>query len=87
MTPSRELLINGSHVPAADGRATEDRDRYEEVIGPVCTVLAVDDEPQAPFGGTGASGYGRFGGEAAVDAFTELRWLTIPTVIGSSPSR
>jgi benzaldehyde dehydrogenase (NAD) len=32
-----------------------------------------------PFGGTKASGYGRFGGIAAVDAFTELRWITIST--------
>jgi len=24
-----------------------------------------------------ASGYGRFGGRAGVDAFTELRWITI----------
>jgi benzaldehyde dehydrogenase (NAD) len=32
-----------------------------------------------PFGGTKASGYGRFGGKAAVEAFTELRWITIAT--------
>lgn len=38
---------------------------------------SIDDEPQAPFGGIGDSGYGRFGGRAAVDAFTELRWLTV----------
>ncbi|MEM1298063.1 MAG: aldehyde dehydrogenase [Pseudomonadota bacterium] len=37
----------------------------------------VGDEAQMPFGGTKASGYGRFGGTAAVDAFTELRWITI----------
>jgi acyl-CoA reductase-like NAD-dependent aldehyde dehydrogenase len=39
----------------------------------------VHDEAQMPFGGTKASGYGRFGGRAAVDAFTELRWITIQT--------
>ena len=33
----------------------------------------VHDEPQMPFGGTGASGYGRFGGKAGIDAFTEAR--------------
>ena len=37
----------------------------------------VFDEPQMPFGGVGASGYGRFGGKAGIDAFTELRWITI----------
>ena len=39
----------------------------------------VHDEPQMPFGGVGESGYGRFGGRAGVDAFTELRWITIET--------
>ena len=37
----------------------------------------VGDEAQMPFGGTKASGYGRFGGSAAIDEFTELRWITI----------
>jgi acyl-CoA reductase-like NAD-dependent aldehyde dehydrogenase len=37
----------------------------------------VHDEPQVPFGGLGASGYGRFGGEAGVAEFTDLRWVTI----------
>jgi benzaldehyde dehydrogenase (NAD) len=39
----------------------------------------VHDEGQMPFGGTKASGYGRFGGKAAIDEFTELRWITIQT--------
>ena len=39
----------------------------------------VHDEAQMPFGGVKASGYGRFGGKAAVDQFTELRWITIQT--------
>jgi acyl-CoA reductase-like NAD-dependent aldehyde dehydrogenase len=39
----------------------------------------VHDEAQMPFGGVKASGYGRFGGKAAVEAFTELRWITIQT--------
>jgi acyl-CoA reductase-like NAD-dependent aldehyde dehydrogenase len=37
----------------------------------------IQDEPQMPFGGVKASGYGRFGGRAGIDAFTELRWITI----------
>jgi acyl-CoA reductase-like NAD-dependent aldehyde dehydrogenase len=37
----------------------------------------IQDEPQMPFGGVKASGYGRFGGRAGIEAFTELRWITI----------
>jgi benzaldehyde dehydrogenase (NAD) len=39
----------------------------------------VHDEAQMPFGGVKESGFGRFGGRAGVDAFTELRWVTIQT--------
>ncbi len=39
----------------------------------------VHDEAQMPFGGVKASGYGRFGGKAGIDAFTELRWITLQT--------
>ena len=45
----------------------------------------VHDEAQMPFGGTKASGYGRFGGKAGIDAFTELRWITIETEPGHYP--
>jgi benzaldehyde dehydrogenase (NAD) len=45
----------------------------------------VADEPQMPFGGVGASGYGRFGGKAGIDSFTELRWITIATGPGHYP--
>jgi acyl-CoA reductase-like NAD-dependent aldehyde dehydrogenase len=39
----------------------------------------VHDEAQMPFGGTKSSGYGRFGGKAVIEEFTELRWITIQT--------
>jgi acyl-CoA reductase-like NAD-dependent aldehyde dehydrogenase len=45
----------------------------------------VHDEPQMPFGGVGASGYGRFGGRAGIDQFSELRWITIETQPGQFP--
>ena len=45
----------------------------------------VHDEPQMPFGGIGASGYGRFGGKAGIDAFTELRWITLASEPGHFP--
>ncbi|MGZ2487793.1 acyl-CoA reductase-like NAD-dependent aldehyde dehydrogenase [Rhizobium pisi] len=37
----------------------------------------VGDEAQMPFGGVKASGYGRFGGRAAIAEFTDLRWITV----------
>jgi benzaldehyde dehydrogenase (NAD) len=47
----------------------------------ICHIngATVHEESQAPFGGTKGSGYGRFGGRAAVEHFTELRWITIAT--------
>lgn len=40
---------------------------------------SVADEPQAPFGGTKASGYGRFGGRWGIEAFSNTRWVTLAT--------
>lgn len=37
----------------------------------------VANEAQVPFGGVKSSDYGRFGGKAAINEFTELRWITI----------
>jgi aldehyde dehydrogenase (NAD+) len=37
----------------------------------------VHDEPQVPFGGMKDSGWGRFGGKAALEEFTELRWISM----------
>jgi acyl-CoA reductase-like NAD-dependent aldehyde dehydrogenase len=45
----------------------------------ICHInsATVQDEPQMPFGGVGASGWGRFGSRAALEEFTELRWVTL----------
>ena len=47
----------------------------------ICHVngATVHDEAHMPFGGVGASGYGRFGGKAGIAEFTELRWITVET--------
>lgn len=45
----------------------------------------VSDEGQMPFGGTKASGNGRFGGRAGIEEFTELRWVTIDTLPAHYP--
>jgi len=53
----------------------------------ICHINAatVHDEAQMPFGGVKASGYGRFGGKAAIAEFTELRWITIQGEPGHYP--
>ena len=45
----------------------------------------VHDEAQMPFGGVGASGYGRFGGRQGIDSFSEARWITLETQPGHFP--
>ena len=42
----------------------------------------VGDEPQMPFGGVKDSGWGRFGGQAVLEEFTELRWITVQSGTG-----
>jgi len=51
----------------------------EQMQTGICHIngSTVHDEPQMPFGGVKDSGYGRFGGKAALEEFTELRWITI----------
>ena len=53
----------------------------------ICHInsATVHDEPQMPFGGVKASGYGKFGGPAALDEFTELRWITMSSAPGEYP--
>jgi benzaldehyde dehydrogenase (NAD) len=59
----------------------------KQIHAGICHINAstVSDEPQMPFGGMKASGYGRFGGKAGIDAFTELRWVTFETEPGHYP--
>ena len=64
--------VFGRHVPTA-------LDLARQIESGICHVngSTVHDEPQMPFGGVKASGWGRFGGRAAIEEFTELRWMTV----------
>jgi benzaldehyde dehydrogenase (NAD) len=66
------------------GRALQVARRIESGI---CHVNGptVHDEAQMPFGGMKDSGYGRFGGKAGIEAFTELRWITLQTTARHYP--
>ena len=65
------------------GIITEDRARGLSVAKRLKTGIvhvndqSVADEPQAPFGGIQESGYGKFGGLAGVESFSERRWVTV----------
>ena len=64
--------VFGEDVPTA-------LDLARQIESGMCHIngATVHDEPQMPFGGVKASGFGRFGGKAAIEEFTELRWITI----------
>jgi vanillin dehydrogenase len=70
--------VFGRHVPTA-------LDLARQIESGICHVngSTVHDEAQMPFGGVKASGWGRFGGTAALEEFTELRWITVQE--GSRP--
>lgn len=59
-------------IARAIGAANRIRSGICHINGPT-----VHDEAQMPFGGVMDSGYGRFGGRAAINEFTDLRWITI----------
>ncbi|MGO9954977.1 MAG: aldehyde dehydrogenase family protein, partial [Solirubrobacteraceae bacterium] len=54
----------------------------QQIESGICHIndTTVHDEPQMPFGGVKASGWGRFGGRAALEEFTELRWITVQSL-------
>ncbi|MHB0774241.1 aldehyde dehydrogenase [Halomonas sp. WWR20] len=76
-------LANDSEYGLSAAVFTRDTARGLRVAGQIesgiCHINAptVHDEPQMPFGGVKSSGYGRFGGKAGIEEFTELRWMTV----------
>ena len=77
------LIANDSDYGLSAAIFTSDPERGLALAGRVesgiCHVngSTVHDEPPMPFGGVKASGWGRFGGTAALHEFTELRWITV----------
>jgi acyl-CoA reductase-like NAD-dependent aldehyde dehydrogenase len=74
---------NATAYGLSSGIITQDADRglalAQQIDAGIVHVndQTVGDEPQMPFGGVKDSGFGRFGGTAVVDEFTELRWVTV----------
>jgi acyl-CoA reductase-like NAD-dependent aldehyde dehydrogenase len=80
---------NATAYGLSSGIITQDTDRGLELARAIDAGIVhvndqpVGDEPQMPFGGVKDSGFGRFGGTAVVDEFTEMRWITLQR--GSHP--
>ncbi len=80
---------NATAYGLSSGIITQDADRglalAQQIDAGIVHVndQTVADEPQMPFGGVKDSGFGRFGGSAVIDEFTELRWVTVTS--GSHP--
>ncbi|WNV90408.1 aldehyde dehydrogenase family protein [Umezawaea sp. Da 62-37] len=84
-------IANDTEYGLTAGVLTEDSRRGLAVARRLRTGIVhvnnqtVDDEPQAPFGGLGSTGYGRFGGRWGVEAFTDTRWITVAAEHGHFP--
>ena len=84
-------IANDSEFGLSAAVFTADSARGLRVAGKIksgiCHVNGptVADEAQMPFGGVGSSGYGRFGGKAGIDSFTEQRWITVASESGHYP--
>ncbi len=76
-------VANNSKYGLSSGIITNDFNKALEMAQRLETGMVhindqtVNDEPQVPFGGVKGSGYGRLGGKAALDEFTELRWISV----------
>ncbi|MET8758070.1 aldehyde dehydrogenase family protein [Lentzea sp. NPDC004782] len=76
-------IANDTEHGLTAGVITEDPQRGLNLARRIRTGIVhvgnqtVDDEPQAPFGGVKASGYGRFGGRWGIEAFSATRWVTV----------
>jgi len=78
-------LANDTSYGLSAGIITSDPDRGMALAERVQSGMvhindsSFHDEPQAPFGGIKGSGLGRHGGKAAIEAFTEIRWVSLQT--------
>jgi len=76
-------VANDSDYGLSAGIITADEQRGLDVAERLETGMAhindssVNDEANAPFGGVKNSGMGRQNGAASIEAFSELRWITL----------
>lgn len=77
------IVANNSKYGLSSGIITKDYNKALLLAKKLGTGMVhigdqtVNDEPQFPFGGVKDSGYGRMGGKAMLDEFTNLRWISL----------
>ncbi len=75
-------MNNDTEYGLSSGIITEDEHRAMEIAQRLDTGMChvncatINDEAHAPFGGTKASGVGRYGGRWSLESFSETRWIT-----------
>lgn len=76
-------IANDSQYGLSAGVITKDEEKGLAVARRLETGMvhindsSVNDEPHTPFGGVKGSGLGRHDGQASIDMFTEMRWITL----------
>jgi len=76
-------IANDSQYGLSSGVMTRDEEKGLAVARRLETGMvhindsSVNDEPHVPFGGVKNSGVGRHDGQASIDTFTEMRWITL----------
>ncbi|ADJ15498.1 aldehyde dehydrogenase family protein [Halalkalicoccus jeotgali] len=76
-------LANATEYGLSGSVHSTDRERAERVADRVDTGMIhindqpINDEPHIPFGGVGASGIGRYNGEAIKEELTTTKWISI----------
>jgi aldehyde dehydrogenase (NAD+) len=76
-------IANDTPYGLSSGVCTSDEQRGLAIAEALETGMShincspINDEPNAPFGGSKSSGVGRYGGRWGMENFTETRWITM----------
>ena len=76
MNNDTEYGLSSGIITANEHRALAMAQRMENGMCHI-NCSPINDEAHAPFGGTKASGIGRYGGRWSLESFSETRWITL----------
>lgn len=76
MNNDTEYGLSSGVISGNEQRALEIARQLENGMSHI-NCSTINDEAHAPFGGTKASGIGRYGGRWSLESFSETRWITM----------